>query len=312
MLKAKYFSLKPLVDHYGTVRPLNWRQLFKNAHPVDVEIGCGLGEFLAKTAATSPERNFIGIELEWKRLVKTLRKVESSRLGNVRVLRLDATVAFERLFAPRSIDKVYCLFPCPWPKKKHAKHRLFSRNFLRLLNSRLTSGGELLLVTDHYPYVEWIRGQMRSAGLGLTERNIAPQFDTKFERKWTASGQQEFFEMHFKKKRHIDVPLKEDAPVRKFYEKDFSADRFQIQDHKGEVVVISKDFLFDEKRKRAMVNVLVSEENLTQNVWISIAKAKDQWRISLPRGGIVFPTVGVNKALELVAQAVRKTAKART
>jgi tRNA (guanine-N7-)-methyltransferase len=277
-----------------------------------VEIGCGLGEFLTRTATASPEKNFVGIELEWKRLVKTLRKVESSGLNNVRVFRLDAVVVFERLFAPRSIAKVYCLFPCPWPKKKHTKHRLFSRNFLRLLNSRLASGGELLLVTDHYPYVEWIRGQLRSTGLELAERKIAPQFDTKFERKWTAGGQREFFEMYFKKKRHIDVPLKEDAAVRKFYEKDFSADRFHVQDHKGEVIVISKDFLFDEKRKRAMVNLLVSEENLTQNVWISIAKAGDRWRISLPRGGIVFPTAGINKALELVAQAVRKTAKVQS
>lgn len=310
MLRVKYLSLKPLIDPYETDRPFRWERFFGNPRPVDVEIGCGLGEFLVRTAAAAPEKNFVGIEMEWKRLVKTLRKIELSGLGNVRVLRLDAVAAFERLFAPRSIDKIYCLFPCPWPKEKHIKHRLFSRNFLRLLNSRMTAGGELLVVTDHYPYVEWIRGHLRATGLGLAERKISPRFDTKFERKWTAAGQREFFEMHFSKKRHIDVPLKEDAPVKKFYEKDFSPDRFQMQDHKGDVTVIPKDFLFDGKQRKAMVHVLVSEENLTQNVWISIARSGEKWRIALPRGGIVFPTAGVNKALELVARAVQKTAKA--
>ena len=111
-------------------RPADWSGHFASAQPVDVEIGFGNGDFLVRTAQTQPQRNFVGIEQQWERVYKTLKKVNRSEIDNVRVLLVDAWVALERLFLPRSIERIYCLFPCPWPKKEHAKHRLFSQSFL--------------------------------------------------------------------------------------------------------------------------------------------------------------------------------------
>jgi len=304
---AKYFSVKKLLDHYGLKKPLDWEEVFGNGYPVEVEIGCGLGEFLNRTAAGCLEKNFVGIEIEWKRLVKTMRKLEAARLSNARLFKLDAAVVFERLIAPRSLAMVYCLFPCPWPKKKHAKNRLFSTKFLRLVNSRLSKGGELQVVTDYQPYVEWIKEASRNTGFKTSTRLIKPRFDTKFEKKWVSAGQNEFFEIIFTKQRHINVPLKEDVELKRFAIKDFVPERFSMEDEKGAVTLIFKDIVFDARRQKAMVQVLVAEENLSQYAWINVEKGADRWRIYLSPGQSLFPTMGINRAIETVYRSAQKT-----
>jgi len=167
------------------------------------KIGFGMGEFLVRCATDSPNRNFVGLEQHWERIYKTLRRLERSRFAdpgaghpdNIKILRIDARVAFERLFSPRSIDVIYCLFPCPWPKKGHVKHRLFSKKFLRLLNSRLKAKGMIKIVTDFFPYYEWMLTQIPTTGFDAATQTTQPQYGTKFERKWCEEGQKEFFEL---------------------------------------------------------------------------------------------------------------------
>ena len=74
-------------------------------------------------------------ENKCERIHKTLRKIELAHIENVRLLRVDARLAMVRYFQPRSLERIHCLFPCPWPKKNQVKHRLFSRDFLKLLNN---------------------------------------------------------------------------------------------------------------------------------------------------------------------------------
>jgi tRNA (guanine-N7-)-methyltransferase len=274
-----------------------------------------MGEVLVRMAQDNPERNFVGIEQHWERIYKTLRAITRTRstdpdtLRNIRILKIDARVVFERLFAPRSMDTVYCLFPCPWPKKGHMKHRLFTNAFLRLVNNRLKKGGGLKVVTDFYPYYEWILEQIKHTGFMVETETIAPQYDTRFERKWTGEGQREFFQLNFIKKRHIAVPVKEDRVLKSYVVDDFKAESFQLENTTGDITVICKDMVYDDARQRAMVQVLVVEEHLTQHVWIAITKKKDQWSIAMTEGQNFFPTPGIAKALELVYRAAPQSAQ---
>ncbi len=43
-------------------KPIVWREMFGNDHPVELEIGMGKGTFLLEQARTRPEVNFFGIE----------------------------------------------------------------------------------------------------------------------------------------------------------------------------------------------------------------------------------------------------------
>ncbi len=300
------------LSHYELGRPIFWEQAFGRRAPLVVEIGCGLGEFLVRTARTERNHNFVGIEQDWKRVKKTLRKIEffycknqMPPFNNIRVIQTDAAVAFERLFVPLSLNKIFCLFPCPWPKQKHSKYRLFSRDFLKLLNSRLMMQGEVQIVTDHEPYCDWIIGELSSTGFDYQKQIVQPRFETKFERKWTQAGQKEFFQLSLVKAEHQDVAVTKDVELKTYRVEEFDPDHFHLDEIAEDIVVVPKEFLYDVQRKKGMARLLVSEKGLTQQVWISIEKVVRGWLIAKTEGHTVLPTSGVARALHHVYQAAK-------
>lgn len=302
-VSQKTVSLQPLVDFYADDCPLDWARIFGRAAPLEVEIGFGLGEVLLRRAQQSPERNFVGLEQDWERIYKTLKRISGAgNLANIKILKTDARVAFEWFFQEKSIDRVYALFPCPWPKKDQAKHRLFSREFLRRLNNRLTSKAECQIVTDFFPYVQWVQEQAEKTGFAAAVKKIEPQFDTKFERKWIHEGHREFFEVVLKKKRHLNVPLKEKTPLRTFRVPTFDPQKFEFRSQTGEggVAVIFKEMVFDAVKGEALILVVAAEQHLTQYFRIAVVRHKGAWIIRRAEGQNFLPTPGIARALELV------------
>ena len=201
-MKPFYISLKTFLDYRTLSHPARWHEIFGNNKPLEVEIGFGNGEYLARLSDERRETNFIGFEEYCERIHKTLRKLSRVYQDNVRVLRMDARPAFDYLFAPSSIQYIHCLYPPPWPKKSDIKLRLFTTEFLQLVNNRLRPNGVLKIVTDHYPYILWVQEQLPGASFHMELKRIAPGYDTKFERKWVEGGQQEFLELLLTKEKH--------------------------------------------------------------------------------------------------------------
>ncbi|MFN3534719.1 MAG: tRNA (guanine(46)-N(7))-methyltransferase TrmB, partial [Desulfatiglandales bacterium] len=132
--------------------------------PLCVEIGFGQGHYIANRAKREPKTLFLGIENSWIPLKMCLRKIGQLGLKNLRLLLCDVRDALLRLFEERSIDEIICLFPCPWPKERHKKRRLFSSAFMRLMNSRLKDTGQATVVTDHLQFKEWVRENAKEGG----------------------------------------------------------------------------------------------------------------------------------------------------
>lgn len=309
-MKARYLSFRPFLLWRNVERPINWPERFGSQTPLEVEIGFGNGEFLVRRAQQRPDRRFIGIEREWASVQRALRRVAKSEVPNVRLLLVDAYLALQCLFEPLALWRVYSLFPCPWPKERHAKHRLFSHAFLTLLNSRLQPDGEVLVVTDHEPYLRWTLEQIPGSGFEGDWRVIAPHFRTKYERKWVAGGQQEFYELRLRKVAHHDVPPTQEVDVQARRVGQFDPQNLRLPrasklgSGQPPITVRCRDFLYDPERRKAMVAVLVAEADLTQDFWIEIACRGDHWTIRPARGCGVVPTVGVQCAVDLVWEAV--------
>ena len=312
-MNKKECSLEPIVSPYTLKRPIDWDEQFHRQAPIDVEIGFGMGEVLMQTARQCPERHFIGIEQHWERVYKTLQAITREQsddqrvLKNIRILKIDARIVFERLFAQKTINSIYCLFPCPWPKKAHIKHRLFSNDFLKLLNSRLKKGGTLKIVTDFYPYREWILEQIGRTGFEIETKTTPSQYNTKFEKKWKEEGQEKFFELNFLKKRHVNVALKKDVLLKSYTIDHFDIDRLQCKDEKGDISVIFKDLIFDKQKQKVMIRTLVAEGHMTQHFWITIIKKQKKWLVARAEGQNFFPTAGIARALALVYKAASDT-----
>ena len=124
-----------------------------------LDIGFGGGEHLAIQAQTHPQIGLIGCEVFENGIVKLLAHIEHCRLENVRIFMDDARLLIAAL--PRaSIDRVFILFPDPWPKRRHNKRRLVSRDTLDGLAEIMADGAELRLATDDRDYLCWMLEQI--------------------------------------------------------------------------------------------------------------------------------------------------------
>jgi tRNA (guanine-N7-)-methyltransferase len=120
-----------------------------------LEIGFGGGEHLAAQAARHPDIGFVGCEVFENGVAKLLGEVERRGLANVRVYADDARPLLAAL-APRSIGRVFILFPDPWPKARHHKRRLVAPPTLDRLAEILNDSAELRLATDDPGYLSWM------------------------------------------------------------------------------------------------------------------------------------------------------------
>ncbi len=299
-------------------RPIEFQGIFQQSSEVIVEIGFGQGEFLIQQVLDQPQCHYIGIEMDWGRIRKTFQRIaclgeDERRLmcERLKIFHIDAWIFFERMCCPQTLEELVCLFPCPWPKDRHEHHRLFSNEFLCLLNSRLKDGKTLTVVTDHWPYAEWIQEQhqQQETGFDLRTEKANSRFETKFERKWRAAGQEVFCRMEFKKIRHLEMPLREDRPLKAYYHQEFVPEHFVLTDENAPYAVIFKDFLYDDKEKKGMVQALVSERHLTQHVFIGIVKTEKGWCVLKLGGQQVIPSEGVARAIEVVSQAVEASSR---
>ena len=125
-----------------------WNTLFGNDHPIRLEIGMGKGKFLMALAEQNPDINYLGIEKYSTVLLRALQKMESNPLPNLRFIRMDAEYIND-VFAEEEIDRIYLNFSDPWPKDRHAKRRLPSRQFLERYDHILKKDGVLEFKTDN-------------------------------------------------------------------------------------------------------------------------------------------------------------------
>lgn len=301
-----YISLKPLVPVTADAFPLDQEALFGRTGLWEVEIGFGNGDYLVRQARENPGTDFLGLELTWRPVKSALRKISLAGAANVRLMACDARIAFEYGFTPKSLRRIWALFPYPWPKKRHVRHRLFSRSFLRLMNNRMAEGGEFFMVTDDTAFGEWVAREVPGTGFHAEQRSGPPRFGTKFEKIWQAGGKREFTELSLKKTEHIPLELEETVPMRTHRVKAFSPRTYKPEGTTGrELTVRFTEFLFDPEKKKGMQFVLVSEDGRTQHFWIEIAKKGDGWLIRPAAGSPLLPTKGVQAALDLAGRACR-------
>jgi tRNA (guanine-N7-)-methyltransferase len=130
--------------------------LFGNARPtIWLEIGFGGGEHLAQLAEQHPQTGFIGCEVFENGIVKLLAQIEQRRLANIRIFADDARLIMAALPRP-AVDRVFILFPDPWPKRRQHKRRIVSRATLDTLAEIMTDDAELRMATDDADYLSWI------------------------------------------------------------------------------------------------------------------------------------------------------------
>lgn len=167
--------------------------IFKNKHPLYIEIGMGKGNFIIENAKKYPHINFIGIEKFDSVIVRAIEKAEVEQLPNLRFIRMDAS-NINQIF-DHEIDLIYLNFSDPWPKKRHANRRLTSPIFLKRYESLFKGNMLLEMKTDNRHLFEYSvmsfcteKFQIEDICLNLYEEDLKDNIATEYELKFVSKG----------------------------------------------------------------------------------------------------------------------------
>ena len=172
--------------------PGKWHALFGNQQPIHLEIGMGKGKFIHTMAMEHPEINYLGIEKYSTVLLRAVQKMEAMELPNLKFLRMDAE-EITQVFGPGEVDRIYLNFSDPWPKDRHAKRRLPSKEFLARYDQILAKDGWIEFKTDNRALFDFAVEELEPAGWkakvvtydlhadpALMEGNVMTEYEEKF------------------------------------------------------------------------------------------------------------------------------------
>jgi len=163
-MKILYDLLEEIPPENREEQILYFHNMFGNTNPLIVEIGSGNGHFLVERALKNPECNYIGTEILGGRARKFSQKVEKRGMKNIAVFKGDARqFVWEYLFE-ETVSEFIIMFPDPWPKKRHHKHRLLQQKILQMLHHRLVPEGVVSITTDHAMYRDFIMEEFDTFG----------------------------------------------------------------------------------------------------------------------------------------------------
>jgi len=180
---------------------LDFQQIFNNSNPVHLEIGFGMGDSLIEMASSSPDINFLGIEVHTPGVGRILQRIEEQQLTNLRIFHADAIEILEQQIPLESLSAVYLYFPDPWHKRRHNKRRIVSKQFIQLVYSRLQNDGIFHMATDWQDYAVHMLNELtqtikENPSLNLINQSPSGDYikrpiwrpETKFEAKGLRKG----------------------------------------------------------------------------------------------------------------------------
>ena len=186
-------NMKEAAENYRAL--VDFKAVFGNDNPVDIEIGCGKGGFLCELAKRNPDRNYIGVEMVSNVVISAMENAEKQGTENVRFLNIRAECL--PCYIPEgSVGNVYLNFSTPLPKLGYVSQRLTYRGFLEMYKKLLVGDGKVVQKTDNRDFFDFSLEEYKASGFELTEltynlhENGSPEWNiiTEYERKWVEQG----------------------------------------------------------------------------------------------------------------------------
>ena len=150
-----------------------WADFFTKKQPIELEVGCGKGTFVAEKAFRNPDVNFIAMDIKSDMLGVGRRNIvkrfeESGReIDNIALVAFNVDMIYKVISEDDRIDRIYINFCNPWPRGKHNKRRLTHPTKLELYKTFLKKGGEIHFKTDNDELFEDSLGYFEESGFEL-------------------------------------------------------------------------------------------------------------------------------------------------
>lgn len=196
LLSCENNLLTPRSDDLNSVTAIDkkeyfdFKEMFGNDNPVELEIGCGKGGFICQLAKQNPDKNFIAVEKIGNVIVNGCERAEKENIKNIIFLKCGAEY-LPKYFPENSIDNIYLNFSCPYPKKRYENHRLTNGRFLNLYKMFLKKDGMIFQKTDNMHFFEYSIAEFSQNGYALQnvsldlhnsdfENNIMTEYEKRF------------------------------------------------------------------------------------------------------------------------------------
>ena len=174
---------------------LDWEKIFGNNNPMELEVGCGKGQFACELAKRNPEMNYIAVEVNPNVIYMACKKALDEGIKNLHFLQCRAEY-LPKYIPDDSIGRVYLNFSCPFPKKKYASHRLTNERFLNIYRELMTDSAEIHQKTDNMHFFEYSIEEFSQCGfaiknlsLDLHNSGFENNIMTEYEKRFTDLGQ---------------------------------------------------------------------------------------------------------------------------
>lgn len=169
-------------------------ELFGNSNPVVLEVGCGKGNFACELAKQNPDINVIALEKCANVIVIACEKAMKENITNLSFIQTGAEY-LEKYIKPRSLDRIYLNFSCPYPKRAYENRRLTNIRFLKSYDALLKEGAEIHQKTDNMHFFEYSIEQfseygfkLKNISLDLHNSNFEGNIETEYEHKFASIG----------------------------------------------------------------------------------------------------------------------------
>ncbi len=253
------------------------KTFFGPKEPRFLEIGFGKGDFMIHLFALDSSSPLVGIEISKEMINITLRKL--SYHPNIFLFHGDARFLLKYVFPYFLFEKIFMLFPFPWPKERHKERRIFEGDFINILWYSLKDNGKFYTVTDEEVFSQDTKEKFMNSG--VFEQDEFEDFfrkkatETKYARKWRKAGKNFYF-LCFKKikekKPKIEKKIKIINKVDHFILKN---EKFKDNYEKKEEgrIFILKEIYFSESGK--IFKFFVKEEILEQTLFFTLDKKRN-------------------------------------
>ena len=172
-------------------------EIIKKYHKIYVEIGSGNGDYIVNIADREKDSLFIAVEIKFKRIFKTLKKLINKNVKNLLVVHGDGSVFVDFFLENNSVDNFIINFPDPWYKKRHQKRRLVNKNFYQTLYQKLKKDGNIYIATDYSEYADVIIDNARKSNIfkniAFSEKWLYKDIYTKYEKTYIAEGKKIYY-----------------------------------------------------------------------------------------------------------------------
>lgn len=178
----------------GLEKPPSWDEVFGFQGPLELEIGCGMGNFALEYSAKHPAVRYVAFEWRKKYAREVAHKGQTRGLRNLKVVEADARIEIPRLFTPGSLSGIHLQFPDPWWKRAHHKRAVLQPEFTALLLSLTASGGFFEMRTDvedrAVQMLETLEeaGYQNPLGPGMFHPRSEEDLPSSRERRYLATG----------------------------------------------------------------------------------------------------------------------------